>query len=68
MVTQYNFILGIYPDFETGKAERTDSEHDVDDLSGDFAYTEEPLADEEWLKEYAQQQAEKLKEATRRLN
>lgn len=38
-----------------------DSEHDVDDSSADRAYTDEPLADEEWLKEYEQQQAEKEK-------
>lgn len=28
---------------------------------GDHVYTDEPLADEEWLKEYEQQQHEKKK-------
>ena len=30
--SEYNYIPGIYPDFETEKAETTNSEHDVDDL------------------------------------
>ena len=29
--------------------------------SGDHVYKDEPLADEEWLKEYKQQQEEKKK-------
>ena len=37
--SEYNFIPGIYPDFETEKAVTTDSERDVDDLRGDRAYT-----------------------------
>lgn len=31
--SEYNYIPGIYLDFEPGKAETTDSECDVDDLN-----------------------------------
>lgn len=31
----------------------------IDDLSSDRAYTDEPLTDEQWLKEYEQQHTEK---------
>ena len=57
--SEYNYIAGIYPDFETEKAETTNSERDADDLSCDRAYTDKLLADEEWLKECERQQAEK---------
>ena len=59
--SECNYILGIYPDFETEKAHTSDNERNVDNLSGDRVYRDEPLADEEWLKEYEQQQAEKKK-------
>ena len=71
--SEYNYIPDIYLDFETEKAETTDSERDVDDLNGYRAYTDEPLGDEEWLKEYERssklkKKKKKKKEATRRLN
>ena len=40
---EYNYIPDIYPDFQTEKAETTDSERDKDDLSGCRAYTDEPF-------------------------
>ena len=52
-------ILGIYPEVENLGKVTTGSECDACRRSGDRAYTEEPLADEKWLKEYEQQQAEK---------
>ena len=52
------YLLGIYRDFKTEKVETAASKHDVDDLSDDHAYTDEPLTDEQWLKEYEQQHAE----------
>ena len=53
------------------KARQTGSDWGVDDLPGDHAKTDEPSAEEEWLKECEQQQAEKrerLKSLTDRLN
>ena len=56
--SEYKYLLGIYRDFETEKVETAASKQDVDDLSDDCAYTDEPITDEQWLKEYEQQHAE----------
>lgn len=56
--SEYKYLLGIYRDFETEKVETAASKHDVDDLSDDPAYTDDPLTDQQSLKEYEQQHAE----------
>ena len=56
--SEYKYLLSIYHDFETEKVETAASKQEVDDLSDDRAYTDEPLTDEQWLKEYEQQHAE----------
>ena len=57
--SEYNYIPGIYLDFEKEKGETTGNDWGVDDLSGDHAKTDKPSAEEEWLKEWEQQLAEK---------
>ena len=58
--SEYNFIPGLYGQFETENDEESDS--DMNGTAGvDRAYQDEPLADKEWITQYKQELEEKRK-------
>ena len=64
--SEFNFIPGYYQPIETEKLPAdsdTDSDHEVDEgdaiFDGIEPYSNEPLADEEWTRQYELRQAEK---------
>ena len=62
--SEYNFIPGPYAGpyyVEKEQESLNDSDSENEEFGGDRAYTDEPLASKEWLKEYKKQQEERKK-------
>ena len=56
--SEFNYIPGYYEPIET-ENQASDGEFSDDHEALDGAYANEPLADEDWLREYNKQKAEK---------